>query len=109
MGLTGPQGATGPQGPAGTGVSGHEIVSQLFPAVPTNQAAFAVLTGSVSCPTGKIAVGGGWDGMNTEAWYMYPFQTYPSAANTWTVSLKNRDSGAKLAVQMRVYVICANQ
>jgi hypothetical protein len=102
----GPIGPAGPQGPAG-GVSGHQIVSQVYPLVPTNIGAFATITGSASCPAGKVAIGGGYDGLNTEAWFMFNYASYPSSANTWTVSLKNRDSGPKMAVQIRVFVVCA--
>jgi hypothetical protein len=94
----------GPAGPAG--VSGFEVVSALSPANPQNVGAFASLTGSASCPAGKIAIAGGYEGMG-DAWFMYHYASYPSSPNTWTVSLKNRDSGSKLQVQLRVYVLCA--
>ena len=109
IGPAGPTGATGPTGPAGpAGVSGFEVVSALAFPVPTNVGGFASVTASATCPVGKVAVAGGYDGMGTEAWFMYFYASYPSAPNTWTVSLKNRDSGAKQAVQVRVYALCAN-
>ena len=103
-GAMGPMGPMGPRGPAG--VSGYEVVSTLWPATPQNVGSFATLTGSASCPAGKIAISGGYEGMG-DAWFMYHYASYPSAPNTWTVSLKNRDSGTKFQVQMRVFVLCA--
>jgi hypothetical protein len=85
-----------------------EVVSALQPANPTSVAGFGTFTGSASCPAGKVAVAGGYDGLNTEAWFMYHYASYPSAPDTWTVKLKNRDAGGKSNVQIRVYVVCAN-
>jgi hypothetical protein len=104
MGPIGPMGPMGPEGPAG--VSGFQVVSALSPTIPTNVAAFATVTGSATCPAGKVAVAGGYEGMG-DAWFMYHYASYPSSPNTWTVSLKNRDSGSKLNVQLRVFVLCA--
>ena len=104
MGPMGPMGPIGPTGPAG--VSGYEVVSVLTPATPQNVASFASVVGSASCPAGKIAIAGGYEGLG-DAWFMYHYASYPSSPSTWTVSLKNRDSGTKFQVQMRVFVLCA--
>lgn len=106
-GPMGPYGPAGPMGPAGpAGVSGHEIVSATaFPA-PTNVASFASVTASATCPAGKVVVGGGYEGSG-DAWFMYNYASYPSSLSTWTVSLKNRDSGTKFQVQLRVFAVCA--
>ena len=51
-------------------------------------------------------MGGGYEGSG-DAWLMYQTATYPSSANSWTVSLKNRETGSKFQVQVRVYAVCA--
>jgi len=55
QGPAGPQGNTGGVGPAGpAGVSGYQVVEQLINAPATSSG-----MGSVSCPNGKVALGGG--------------------------------------------------
>jgi hypothetical protein len=90
-----------------------EVVSALQPANPTSVAGFGTFTGSASCPAGKVAVAGGYDGLGSsspvnDSWFMFHYASYPSAPDTWTVKLKNRDAGGKSGVQIRVYVVCAN-
>ena len=103
-GAAGPMGPMGPMGPAG--VSGLQVVSAYAFPVPTNVAAFASATATATCPAGKVAIGGGFEGSG-DAWFMYLYASYPSAPNAWTVSLKNRDTSAKNSVQVRVYAVCA--
>ena len=87
-------------------MSGYEVVSALSPAAPVNVGGFASLSGSATCPAGKIAIAGGYEGYG-DSWFMHHYASFPSAPNTWTVSLKNRDSGSKFNVQMKVFVLCA--
>ncbi len=89
-------------------MSGFETVSALaFPA-PTNVGAFASVTASATCPAGKVAVGGGYDGWGGSVVHALTTRPIHPRPNTWTVSLKNRDAGAKLDVQVRVYALCAS-
>ena len=114
MGPIGPVGPTGPQGPAGpAGVSGYETVSQLWPATPQNVPALTTLTGSATCPTGKVAVGGGFEALTDGTYRMPQVGSFPSASvaggslDRWNVSLRNVDTLAKSQVQIRVYALCA--
>jgi hypothetical protein len=53
-GPTGPTGSTGPTGPTGpAGVSGYQVVTTTITAGGTT------LVGTATCPSGKVAVGGG--------------------------------------------------
>ena len=109
MGPQGPQGSQGPQG-APAPIAGLETVSALaFPSGPANVAGLAILTTDATCPTGKVVVGGGFEGLTDSALQMHHVASYPSSPNTWTVKLKNRETLAKSAVQVRAYALCAQQ
>ena len=86
--------ADGP-GRAGGRVGSTKWCRRWRPRRRRTSAAFASLTGSATCPAGKIAIAGGYEGYG-DAWFMYHYASYPSAPNTWTVSLKNRDSGVQV-------------
>src|SRR5262249_19597082 len=54
-GLTGPRGSTGATGPRGAnGVSGYQVVETTSPTTTGR-----TQTWNVSCPTGKVVIGGG--------------------------------------------------
>ena len=59
-GPTGAQGNTGPQGPAGPagpkGASGYQLKQASTPLAPG-----LIVTGTLLCDSGKVAVGGGWN------------------------------------------------
>lgn len=110
-GAQGPMGPQGPQGPQGAAapIEGLETVSVLaFPSGPTNVPGLATLTTDAACPTGKVVVGGGFEGLTDSALQMHHVASYPSSPNTWTVKLKNRETLAKSAVQVRAYAVCAS-
>jgi hypothetical protein len=118
MGPIGPAGPGGPQGPAGpagaAGVSGYEVVWQPYPAAPQNVAALTTITGSATCPAGKVAIGGGFETVTDGSYRMPHIGSFPSASvaggtlDRWNVSLRNVDTLAKSNVQIRVYALCAS-
>ena len=102
----GPEGSDGPTGPAGpqgatgsAGLSGVEVVS---PPTPTNVGPGSIVSITVVCPTGKVAIGGGFRTATT----MYATASYPDPANHqwWHVSVYNA-TGATAPVTL--YAVCA--
>ena len=94
MGAAGAVGATGATGAAGTnGVSGYQVVTEQFPA-GTQAGSVAV-----SCPAGKVALGGGGD-MQVALQRSAPIMM-GNLATGWQVSSGGADAGT-------VWVICAN-
>lgn len=55
IGPKGDTGATGPTGPQGSGVSGYQVVSATGHVPNGSQ-----IAGTLVCPAGKKALGGGW-------------------------------------------------
>ena len=104
-GLQGPTGPQGPAGPAGS-MSGVEIVFALSSATPVTVAGASNIIGNASCPTGKRAIGGGFESLGFAA-LMVPINSYPASETTWRVTLRNPLTTALNTVQMRVYVVCA--
>jgi Collagen triple helix repeat (20 copies) len=99
QGPAGADGAVGPEGPAGptgaSGTTGATIVSQ---AGASNSS-----TVNVSCPTGKIAVGGGGSApSNARLISSYPTASAGSTPDGWRVTF-TRSSTNNVA-----YVICAD-
>jgi len=96
-GATGAAGAPGPIGPAG--LSGVEVVT---PPAAINVGPGSIVTGTVVCPTGKVAIGGGFRTATT----MYATASWPDAANSqwWHVSIYNPTAAA---APVTLYAVCA--
>jgi hypothetical protein len=102
-GPTGPTGPAGPQGPQGLpGLSGYQIVSTAL--FTQSVAANGTTTLTAVCPTGKRALGGGYETAGSA-----PLQTMvslPPTVDSWKVTLRlNQDTAA--TIQFRTYVVCA--
>lgn len=95
-GIDGTNGTDGLNGTNGTnGVSGYEVVTQSYTVNSHDP------TGTATCPTGKVVIGGGIDGgYNSAIWV---FQDYP-VGQSWYVGLHNDGS---LPTHFSVYAICA--
>jgi hypothetical protein len=97
-GATGPQGPQGPVGPKGDpgGVSGYEVVTSSA----VTLAAETFDTGTATCPTGKVAVGGGVKAADPSLISM--LESYPSADGSgWNGSAAAFDS-----TMFTVYAVC---
>lgn len=109
MGPVGPMGPMGPMGPAGPqgtpGVSGYEQFATPLTTVSINGNQTTTLT--ATCPTGKIAIGGGFDYSGNVA-PLSTLASFPSAADIWTVKVRLSQVSAA-SFQGRVYVICVTQ
>jgi hypothetical protein len=108
-GLPGEKGEPGPPGPPGpmggvnqgafNGVSGWELrESERFMIEPGNRK-----TVSMSCSTGKILLGGGYNA--EECADCSGITSYPSSKATWETTLDNKTSDQP--VNLKVYAICA--
>jgi Collagen triple helix repeat (20 copies) len=97
QGPKGDTGSPGPQGQPGTdGVSGYEVV-KTSGSVGANS--YATL--DASCPTGKQALGGGYDVAATS----FVITSAPNSTNTgWHVAVQNPQS---FGSQLSAYVVCA--
>jgi hypothetical protein len=126
-GATGPKGDTGSQGPQGiqgppgtdgakgtngkngaNGVSGYEQVSSGVIAQPLEPNTFTIK--NVDCPVGKVAVGGGFSTLNTDATYAKFFVVQLSQRDSndprkWQFSVRNAD-GVAHTVQIVVSALC---
>ncbi len=95
----GDQGETGPAGTPGTnGVSGWEKVVSASENDTTD-----AKTQTATCPAGKKAVGGGYM-INSSAHTFYPTANYPSADDTWSVTVE-RSTGTS-AWSLTAYALC---
>jgi hypothetical protein len=95
-GATGAKGDTGPQGPAG--VSGYRLLKTGSPVpIPAGSAA----QGTLICPSGQVAIGGGWDaGQGVTP----PNTSSPTSDGTgWTGAISNNASGT---INVMFYAIC---
>jgi collagen triple helix repeat protein len=101
QGPQGPQGPQGTQGPAGpSGVLGYEIVV----GTPVAIASGAFATATVTCPAGKVALGGGG---RTGAGAPDLVDSYPNAGGGgWTVQAFNATDTADT---IAAHVTCATQ
>lgn len=117
-GDAGPKGDAGAVGPAGAdGVSGYEVVSQTFKGVfIENSGSFRGLSEvkTVSCPTGKRAVGGGTDlgtnpTQNGQQRSVSVSMSAPNGTGTgWSAQLFNNEvSGGGTSIDLKVYAVCA--
>jgi hypothetical protein len=90
-------GVQGPTGPAGA-VTGYEIVERGPNTVPANNA----FVGSVACPSGKKAVGGGVRQLGLST-YAVLTDSYPDRGPFWVSGVRNTGT-APLSVQ--IYAVC---
>lgn len=104
QGLVGPAGATGPQGPQGatgaqgpSGVLGLETVTRTFPLL-----AGATIGAYAICPSGKLAIGGGWFGPNVPA--EAQISRDEPGLDAWNVIVKSTTSYDSY---IRITAICA--
>jgi hypothetical protein len=113
-GATGAAGATGPTGATGpAGMSGYEIVTnaQLVYFSYSSQPGPAYNGLSVSCPTGKVATGGGGSLSETEygAGDITMGSNAPLADGSgWQVHWTQKGTGLAFANDVTVYAICVN-
>jgi hypothetical protein len=87
-GSQGPKGDTGPQGPAGLAgpIAGFTTVSGSHVALEAATSdTFDYESGTATCPSGKIAIGGAAVPDDDNAYVMVN-QSYASSTTTWTVS-----------------------
>jgi hypothetical protein len=111
-GKTGAPGAPG--APGSPGLSGYEVVSQTFKEV------FIVNSGgqrglseveTVSCPSGKHAIGGGSDLGTSESQNGQQRQVTVSlngpdgAGSDWSVQLFNNSTSVDTSIDLKVYAI----
>ena len=91
-GSVGPAGAQGP-----SGLAGVEVVSQVLSGIGAG-----VYETSVACPSGKVAIGGGFAATATA----YATKSYPDVANrqNWKIAISNPGTTAQSAT---LYAICA--
>jgi hypothetical protein len=115
-GGTGATGASGPQGPMGLmgplgpqglpGISGYFIAST--PSTTVTVAGNSTTSMSVSCPAGKNVIGGGYESTQAAGNYaVHPVSMFPSAADTWRVTLRVSGINNAVTITFRVYAICA--
>ena len=119
VGATGPAGPTGAQGPAGPqgdpGMSGFEVVDQTYTNVyvPHNDPGRGLSqVVSLTCPSGKKAVSGGFDlgtgsGQYGEARSITASASEPSAdGNSWNVQLFNNSTNQNMSIDLKVSAVC---
>jgi hypothetical protein len=117
-GSAGPQGPTGPQGPAGAegptgpqgpggadgppGLSGYQPV----PGSAFNVSPGQTMSGSSTCPAGKLALGGGED--NSAGGDVTLLKSLPIPGGTgWQATVHN-SSSATVSHSVTVWAVCAN-
>lgn len=114
-GAAGPAGAVGPAGAAG--VSGYEVVSETFANVfvpDSNSTRGLSGVQTVTCPAGKLAVGGGADLGTNGSQNGVQRQLAISAdmptptGDGWSAQVFNNSLSFGAAIDVRVYAICAS-
>lgn len=107
-GPTGPTGLTGPAGPTGAtgatgndGASGYQVVSASTGISPGQS-----IIGTLPCPAGKTAVGGGWTTDNNNYQVNVTATGPTSDASAWTGGMYN--SSATVSSTLTLTVICIN-
>jgi hypothetical protein len=104
QGPAGPKGDTGPAGPKGEpgGLTGYEVVAGRSQTVTT----YTNQPMTVSCPSGKAALGGGFEVTDGSPMYINVNASFPSNnGRSWTVSIYNGHWDRNITVQP--YVACA--
>ena len=98
--LTSCDGPTGPAGEAGIpGLSAVQVVS-----TETTLASNAFATVRAECPADKRAISGGFAADGDGSQFVTAWQSYPAAANTWAVALRNGFTGP---LRVTAYAVCA--
>ena len=108
QGPQGPMGLMGPLGPQGLpGISGYFIAST--PSTTVTVAGNSTTSMSVSCPAGKNVIGGGYESTQVAGvnYALHPVAMFPSAADTWRVTLRVSGINNAVTITFRVYAICA--
>ena len=115
-GSAGPAGAVGPAGPQGpegpSGMSGWEIVTDTATAAGLD----IMVAESVSCPVGKIVVGGGADISAAATLSAFDKQAIsrtmpfinPDGSNGWRATAREVGIGTLDSWTLRVHAICVN-
>lgn len=105
-GPAGPAGPTGPQGPQGpAGVSGWEVRDEADPPFTLSPGASSMAQ-EVSCSSGKVPLGGGYDLVNT-AIHTVVTSSAPTLTG-WRVQLRNNTGYVLNNVQVRVWAVCGS-
>lgn len=102
QGPAGPQGPQGPEGPAGTGgLGGFEIVAENYTDMPQGEA----LGMGVTCPEGKVVIGGGFEVTTYATHQVMASMPYTIGSEAfprrWGVTVK-----AVAGLGIRLYAIC---
>jgi hypothetical protein len=96
----------GPLGPQGLpGVSGLQTVFTAMTSVTVDPSQATTMT--VTCPAGKNVIAGGYDSP-TAGLVLTAVSSYPSAADTWRVTLRLGET-TRSTFQLRVYGVCATR
>jgi hypothetical protein len=105
-GPQGPKGDTGQQGPQGNTGPTYSIGYERVPGSPSANNGTSPKTQTASCPTGKVAVGGGWSATSING-EIAVTESRATSDTTWSVTAyeDNFDSNWILAA----YVICVNE
>ncbi|MBA3384847.1 MAG: hypothetical protein H0T20_09370 [Actinobacteria bacterium] len=100
-----PAGAAGPAGPAGAqGAPGTSGLQTVFTTSPINSSTTRTLT--ATCPSGKVALGGGVAVTPTTATEVAITASYLANSTTWTASAQEVNTQA-VSWGLNVVVICA--
>jgi hypothetical protein len=105
QGIQGPKGDTGPQG--APGVSGYQRVSYSVSPCPFSSRC----TRSISCPSGKVVLGGGADFSGYDVLPPDMVRSFPASSSTWVVEVENNHLWSLFAdtsIQVTMYIVCAN-
>lgn len=97
QGETGPQGPEGPEGPPGT--SGYEVVQEISDEIAPDTGG----SQSADCPSGKVAVGGGWGGTQGATFFTVRRNNINTSGTGWQVQVQNQGPSASHLI---VRVIC---
>lgn len=87
------------------GITGYQRVTDTLTLSPNERDDI-----TVTCPTGKKVTGGGFKAVNVQFGNapddIWATESYPSADNAWTLTLKDRESGYDYTIT--AYAICVN-
>jgi hypothetical protein len=98
----------GPLGPQGLpGISGFFIANT--PSTTVTVGGNATTSMTATCPAGKNVIGGGYESTQAPGvnYALHPVSMFPSAADTWRVTLRVSGINNAVTITFRVYAICA--